>query len=275
MVILKKKVTLQRKRRRMSSNQSEDNIPAMETFLWAFLNENMDIIMNVIMKSMEWKEKTAHVENTFAEIKELQEENVDLKKRLSITEGRLRRAETAVNSLQEKVVDLTSRSMRDNLIFKNIPEERDEDLESKLKDIIMNEIKVRKEDMADVIIERVHRIGIYSQDRQRHVVAKFNPKGKDIIAKNLTNLNRNSQIKISDQHPPEIQSGRNKLWPIYKNAKDEGKKPQWVKDQVRIGTQLIKPPTDRICDINQDTTGQATQVRIKHTAVVTEDGSHF
>jgi len=118
-------------------------------------------------------------------------------------------------------------------------EESDEDLESKLKDIIMNEIKVSKEDMADVIIERVHRIGIYSQDQQKHVVAKFNPKGKYITAKNLTNLNRNSQIKISDQHPPEIQSGRNKLWTIYEYAKDEGKKPQWVKDQVRIGTQLI------------------------------------
>lgn len=57
-----------------------------------------------------------------SDITKLTEENAQLRARNLITEGRLTRLEKVVHDLREQSLQDTTRSMRDNLVFTNIPE---------------------------------------------------------------------------------------------------------------------------------------------------------
>lgn len=56
--------------------------------------------------------------------------------------------------LQKSIVDLKSRSMRDNIVFSGIPERNDEDY----KEVIQNFLKTKFK-LDDISFERVHRMG--------------------------------------------------------------------------------------------------------------------
>ncbi len=54
-------------------------------------------------------------------IKELRAEKAQLQQKLAVNEGTVTRCELQIK-LEEKVTDLTSRSMRDNIVIKNLNE---------------------------------------------------------------------------------------------------------------------------------------------------------
>ncbi len=55
----------------------------------------------------------------------LKEDNKSLKYRQSTSESRIQRLEKTVSKQKEEIIDLKSRSMRDNVVFYQIPEESD------------------------------------------------------------------------------------------------------------------------------------------------------
>ena len=64
--------------------------------------------------------------------------------------------------LREEVTYLQSQSMRSNLLFSNIPEVRAgeiEDAEVTVRDFMMEKMKVAKDVVDKMAIERAHRIG--------------------------------------------------------------------------------------------------------------------
>ncbi|XP_062602247.1 uncharacterized protein LOC134263905 [Saccostrea cucullata] len=75
------------------------------------------------------------------------------------------------SNLQDSVVDLKARSMRDNLVFSGIPERAWEDTEQVLQDFLQR--KYRLDYLID--FERVHRMGRYDEfsEYPRKIVAKF------------------------------------------------------------------------------------------------------
>ncbi|XP_041350420.1 uncharacterized protein LOC121369403 isoform X1 [Gigantopelta aegis] len=77
-------------------------------------------------------------------------------------------------SLKSEIVDLKSRSMRDNLIFANIPEKDNETpdmTENVLREFLEVNLKMDKAETANVKFERVHRMG--GRFKPRAIVAKF------------------------------------------------------------------------------------------------------
>lgn len=60
--------------------------------------------------------------------------------------------------LKEKILEITMRSMQDNLIFSGIPEEKDESVEQTLKTFFSKELGINKETVQQIEFSRVHRL---------------------------------------------------------------------------------------------------------------------
>ena len=105
-----------------------------------------------------------------------------MEQRLRVSEGIVARMSVKLASQAEEIVDLISRSLRDNLIFQGIPDttgETNEETEKKLANFMKKELKIT--DAGNIALDRVHRMG-NRRNGTRTVVAKFNSrKGKDIV----------------------------------------------------------------------------------------------
>ena len=67
-----------------------------------------------------------------SDIDDLTKENTELREKCRVLEGRLTRAEKEIEDLRDEQLLQQARSMRDNLKFFNIPEEKQEDCEKTL-----------------------------------------------------------------------------------------------------------------------------------------------
>ena len=102
----------------------------------SLIEDNWNVILMKLAQSSAWREQEDSMKYMNESIMELKNENDELRKRLKITGGRLTRVEKKLDDANEKILDLTTRSMRDNLIFKNVEEKHNEserDIEDKLK----------------------------------------------------------------------------------------------------------------------------------------------
>lgn len=86
--------------------------------------------------------------NSDLKISTLRQENHQIRDQFNL--GMERQSE----DLQKSIVDLKSRSMRDNIVFSDIPERNDEDY----KEVIQNFLKTKFK-LDDISFERVHRMG--------------------------------------------------------------------------------------------------------------------
>lgn len=297
-MVFEKKESADRKRLRMSSDEVPSeiadsemlanmemlesmgntvNTEKMGDMIWSFLRENNDELVAKIVQSASWNQ---YASNRDVTISELEQENKQLQSRLAVAEGAVTRCEHRIKLLEEKVTDLTSRSMRDNILIKNMPEEEHEDddkLELKVRQIFDKDLRIPTAEMMKINIDRIHRVGKQGTDRRRsrNIVAKLDSKGKAMVMRHLKNLDKNSHIKITEQFPHEVHANRDKLWPTFIDAKKKGKRARWNVDQLLIDGRTVHPPNDKCRDINLDVTGKALELDVKHTEVITRNSNHF
>ena len=103
--------------------------------------------------------------------------------------------------MKESVIDLKARSMRYNLVFTGIPEERDEDTEAVILDLIQRKYKPEYQ----ILFERVHRIGKANKfnERPRNIVAKFSYfKDREYICVNATRKLQGTRVWVNEHPPP-------------------------------------------------------------------------
>jgi hypothetical protein len=271
------------KRRRVSGqNDDEYTDETIAEAVMEYLQNNKDIIVKVVMDSDVVRNFEEALNNMHKEIDSLKEQNEELKHRLALSDGRLMRAEKEMDTVKEKVIEITARSMQNNVIFKNIPESVKETntlLEQKVVAFLKDEMKLNETDMKSVEIEKIHRVGAKRNGKNkqfiRNVIARFNSKGKDIIFQNIRNVNRDCPIKINQQFPQEVHTRRDKLWDEFKAAKDAGQKPRWIVDKLQIGERIVTAPKDRVRDINLDIADTAIKMDTRHTPTTAVEGNHF
>ena len=97
---------------------SQDSISSMS--LMSIMEQNWSVFIEKLSQSSFWKEHEYSLNSMEKDIYALRKENTALRQRLMLTEGRLTRAEKKLDEAQEKILDLTTRSMRDNLVIKNV-----------------------------------------------------------------------------------------------------------------------------------------------------------
>ena len=130
-------------------------------------------------------------------------------------------------------------------------------------------MKIPKEVLKKITFDRVHRMG-HKNTRYNHpIVAKFNPySGKEAVLKHTLNLDSSKNFGVNEQYREEIRKRRDQVYPAYKEAKHEGKKPKWFKDKVLVGKQFIYAPDDSsVTETNIDIDQIALNASIYRTPV--------
>ena len=153
--------------------------------------------------------------------------------------------------LSDDIIDLQSRSMRDNLLFFNFdechsPTDRyDEDCASKILDFSESNLNI-PDARQSIKIDRAHRIGPYDNSKKRPIVVKFNYfQDKAMVKKCAFSVLKDSQFRVSDQFPKAIQDRRKALIPHLIKAKENNKKAVLSYDKLYIDGRLFRGEATR------------------------------
>jgi hypothetical protein len=231
--------------------------------------------MNVAQRSQK-DEYEAALNRQTKEIEMMGEELNMVREQNVILEGRLTRSEKLVEDMREQLLQQQARSMRDNLVFFNIPEQHDENTEAVLKKFLTDEMKVSASDMENIKFDRVHRTGQKAPSWNRIIVAKFNPShGKDLVLRHAKNLDKSKKFGVNEQLPRELEERKKRLLPKFKEAKTERKNPKWSVDRLIIDNRVTKVERDTIRDINTNTTEVAKGMRVKRAPPMTYNKTSF
>lgn len=197
-----------------------------------FIGEQYDdIIKQRTLDEQNMSQQKHAMDNIFQENKALKAELQELR---DIT-----------SQIRVDLTDVRWRSMRDNLLFMNIPEVRQpnqagrpyEDTERVLADFLHDNLQ-----MDNIPFERVHRItnNHYRRDGPRPIVAKFTFfKDREEVRRRSYML-RGTHFGINEQFPEEIESKRRELYPIARHFRKEQKRVAMVRDKLYVDGREIR-----------------------------------
>lgn len=150
--------------------------------------------------------------------------------------------------LSDDMIDMQSRSMRDNLLFFNFEElqladdRKNEDCTKTVYEFCENTLQMN-DVKSTVKIDRAHRVGSYTSGKTRPIVAKFNfYQDKMQIKRNVHEKRESTGIRVSDQYPKAIQERRKTLIPELIRAKNDGKNAVLNYDKLFIEGRRFVPP---------------------------------
>lgn len=175
-------------------------------------------------------------------ISDLQDKSKGLEFGLGKMEESLKAMETENKRLKDDIVDLKSRSMRDNLLFSNIPERRNEtpiETERVLRDFLKENLKMDATQVGSLKFDRVHRIT--GSRTPRVIVAKFNEFQQRQLVKGMAKNLRGTNFYINEQFPPEIVAERKELTKVMKKKREEGNEVRLVYNKLYVNNRLYRP----------------------------------
>ncbi|CAB3997350.1 Hypothetical predicted protein [Paramuricea clavata] len=165
------------------------------------------------------------------EVEDLKKDNEKLKKTDVETQKRLQSLEEQNTILNNRVIDLQARPMRDNLVFYNIEENEEENTTETLQSFLESRLGI--ENAKSIKIDRSHRMGRKQRGtKPQAIVAKFNYfPDRERVLSNAKKL-KGTNLAVSEQFPEEIVKIRKWLFPEYKKARVEGRRAKLVKGQT-------------------------------------------
>ena len=148
--------------------------------------------------------------------------------------------------MEEKLVDLQWRSMRENLIFTGIhdPGDPKEDTETALRRFLSNEMNIDY----DIPFDRVHRLGKYDDTKTRPIIAKFERfRDRERVRLAAPAALRDKDYGVREQFPIEIENKRRVLYPIMKRYKQNSEnKVVMARDKLYINDVQYIPSRSEI-----------------------------
>ncbi|VDI46083.1 Hypothetical predicted protein [Mytilus galloprovincialis] len=130
--------------------------------------------------------------------------------------------------LKSELIDVQMRSMRNNLIFYNIPESEGEQCTHIINKFCVKNLKIENVD-TKLSIAEAYRLGKHGE-KTRPILVKFsNFESRDLVKKSAKNL-KDTCFGISEQLPLDIQKRRKEKLPILKDLRERDIKAYFVKD---------------------------------------------
>ncbi len=204
---------------------------------------------------------------------------LSLKYRQSLSESRIQRLEKTVSDQKDEIIDLKSRSMRDNVVFYQILEQQDERPE-KTKELLYDFLET-KMNIADakqtITFDRVHRMGAKKANQHRPIVAKCNPyTGKEKILKNRDKLDE-QPYGVSEQFPPEVDEKCRELKRIIKDKKDADPNVRCkiVHTKLYVNDELHESSKPEKFIFSSEDIASSQDVELVHSSDVHDQGSTF
>ena len=138
--------------------------------------------------------------------------------------------------LEAKVIDLESRSMRENLLFYGIPEGGPEENCENLVKTCAEKLEIHEPH--SLVFDRIHRLGNASHNKVRPIVAKFHYfKQREMVRQ--ASYNHSASLKAANlgigiQWPQQVRDARKTLYPIMQQEKNKGNTAKMVKDKLFV-----------------------------------------
>ena len=222
------------------------------------LHEKMDYIMKKLDKLdmieklvSEIQELKHSLEYAHAEIQDLKTTNREIQNQFDQLADAQAKSMSIMDRQAETILDIQSRSMRDNLIFSGIEEKEGEDTEQTLQNFLQKELGQKD----PVSFERVHRMGKPNAPRgpkHRPIIAKFSHFKKREEIKMSGRMLKGKPFGINEQYPTEIFNRRKALLPILRQAKKDGKKATLSGDRLFInGSRYIPSQEESVAAMDQ------------------------
>ena len=217
-----------------------------------------------------------------ASVGALTAENNQLKLQLNVVMNRQLRMEREFTKLKSTVLDIQTRQMRENIVIRNLSENRGENPFRIVIDSFINDFKIPEEYVCTsqnpyghIKIDIAHRIYGGGGPSPRPMVVKFeNRYSKDEVMSYCRNL-RNSNLSVTEQFPSEVRAKRAAQIPTLKENKINQKKVKMQVDTLYVDNKPVDPGfrknplPNSVTHMNADLPEPAKSLRI------TENGSAF
>jgi hypothetical protein len=200
---------------------------------------NFESELTTIKSSLE-----SSLQQTKEMINTVSERTDGLEYQYSDMEERITQLESENKTLKWEIVDVKARSMRDNLIFSNIPEVSNETpitTEAILREFMVKELRMDTAEVGNIKFDRVHRMA--GRNQPRAIVAKFNNFKQRQDVKFKSKQLKGTNFYINEQFPPEINEQRRLLINIAKEKQRQGHKTRLVYNKLYVDGTPYNPPT--------------------------------
>ena len=229
-----------RKKKDSSTDTQDLDTSGIQLSVLESINKKLDVL-GILHEEI--KELRASLEFTHQQISDLQRDNSELCSALTSVNNEVSILQKENKFLKETVLDIQTRSMRDNVIFSGIPESTQDNPESQLKHFLKSALKIPEETVKTITFHRVHRLGPRRGDRHRPIIAKFEHFQQKVFVKSKGRELRGTSYGMNDQFPKEISERRKMLYPIMKEHRQKGKRTALVVDKLYIDGQLFREPS--------------------------------
>lgn len=171
----------------------------------------------------------------------LEERVTDLTKQVDQCNRKQSALEKQNEELLQRQISIEAYNRRENLLVYGITQEPTENCHAKLRKFLKEELKIAEDVIANIKIQRCHRLNIklnpqpiivrflFFPDRMSVWNARFNLKG--------------TSISLSEDFPPEIVARRKVLYPILKAAKNDEKTCSLAGDKLKIDGKIYTVKT--------------------------------
>lgn len=228
------------------------------------------------------------VETSSGKLLFMSKEYKAVKQDLAVVKGVLQKQSRQIDNMDNKIVDLTARSMSMNLIMSGLLESRSESCKLVAKDFLKAEMDIDLDTNPECKIKVAHRIGVFKTGttKPRAMVVKVNSTLKQEIMSNLDRLdgraNANGDSFYINVQQPEarVEAKRNarallrKYQSKYSTAKVEIKA-----DKVYVNNEWKKPlvhaPTPQDLFFEQDEQKEMNKMKIIYTQPEDHSYSNF
>lgn len=227
---------LKRKKKDSSTDTNDLQTTKTEVCLLASINKKPDLLVslhediNDICNSLEFAHNITSLQNT----------NQDLHTSFKSFTDQMQAVTKENKLMKETILDLQTRSMRDNLIFSGIQEKSPDNPESLIKNFMTTHLRLPPDTVQNITFHRVHRLGKQSDNRPRPIIAKFEHFQQKELVKSKGKELKGTTFRLNDQYPREINERRKILYPILKENRKNNKRASLVVDRLYIDGQLFR-----------------------------------
>ncbi|KAK3086610.1 hypothetical protein FSP39_021025 [Pinctada imbricata] len=139
--------------------------------------------------------------------------------------------------LEEDITDLRCRSMKNNLIFTGLQENRQENVVEHLRYFLDRQLGITR----SISFGNVHRFGRAERGRPRPIVARFLFQDDRELVLSSARMLRDTNFGIREQFPREIEEKRRQLYPIARDLRRGGARTKMVRDKLYVDGKLYDP----------------------------------
>ncbi|XP_049267962.1 uncharacterized protein LOC125756943 [Rhipicephalus sanguineus] len=172
-------------------------------------------------------------ENRLVEIEKKVDALSNLEEKVTSCQDRLSHMNQVVLTHERKIDDLENHSRRPNLVIFRLPQPEGENsgsLETAVNKGIFHDLL----ELEPVAIERIHRLGRPSPNKNRPVILRLlDTRDKTLIFKQCHKL-KNTAISISEDYSQKVCEVRRKLWASAKENRERGDKVSLAFDKLYI-----------------------------------------